>query len=70
MVSGLERFHCNIYCSFIIVYMPVVVVVDAADKRTRGQLNGALVRTLSQHRHLPVVLLLNKVRYDTVYIDQ
>ena len=52
---------CGELSQSVLSLLAVVVVVDASDKRARGQLDRALVRTLSQNRHVPSVLLLNKV---------
>ena len=43
------------------LYLVVVVVVDASDKRKRDQLDEELLRTLAKYSHIPAVLLLNKV---------
>lgn len=44
------------YCSV------VVVMVDAANKHTRERLDRNIVRILQANRHIPSMLVLNKVK--------
>ncbi len=40
----------------------VVVMVDAANKHTRERLDRNIVRILQANRHIPSMLVLNKVK--------
>ena len=40
-----------------------LVLVDAANKRTRERLDPALLHALTSNPHIPTVLVLNKVRH-------
>ena len=39
----------------------VLVVVDASDKRMSHELDRELMQALTRYRHVPAVLILNKV---------